>query len=185
MKKNTDMHSAAEILKKGGVGVLATDTLYGIVGSALVPETVERIYKLKKRNLVKPFVVIISSADDVEKFGVVLSGELSASLKKYWPGHYSIILPVLGKQFEYIHRGTNKIAFRVPNKTDLLEVLKQTGPLVAPSANTEGMPPAQNIEEAQNYFGEDADFYVDEGELTNQASAILSFEGDEVIVIRK
>lgn len=185
MKKNTDMHSATEILKKGGVGVLATDTIYGLVGSALVPETVERIYKIKKRNSKSPFIVLISSAEDVEKFDIALSEKLFARLRQYWPGHYSIILPVSGKQFGYIHRGTNQIAFRVPDKKDLLEILKQTGPLVAPSANTEGMPPAQNIEEAKNYFGADVDFYVDEGELTNQASAILSFEGDEVIVIRK
>lgn len=185
MKKNIEICSAIKILKKGGVGVLATDTLYGIVGSALVPETVERIYKLKKRNPAKPFIVLISSAEDVEKFGVVFTTKLITRIKKYWPGPYSIILPVSGKQFEYIHRGTNKIAFRVPDKKDLLEVLTQTGPLVAPSANTEGMPPAQNIEEARNYFGKAVDFYVDEGELKNKASTILSFEGDEVIIKRK
>lgn len=185
MNKNTNIRSLAEILKKGGVGVLATDTIYGLVGSALSSEVVGRIYKLKKRNPAKPFIVLISSAKDVEKFGVAFTTKLITRLKKYWPGHYSIILPVLGKQFEYIHRGTNKIAFRVPDKKDLLELLGQTGPLVAPSANIEGMPPAQNIEEAQNYFGENVDFYIDEGELKNQASTILSFEGDEVVIKRK
>lgn len=185
MEKNTDTHSAVEILKQGGVGVLATDTLYGLVGSAFSSETVERIYKLKERNPAKPFIVLISSVEDVEKFGIALTAKLVEKLKKHWPGTYSILMPVSGKQFEYIHRGTNQIAFRIPDKKDLLELLKQTGPLVAPSANLESMPPAQTIGEAQNYFSADVDFYVDSGELQNKASTILSFEGDEVIIKRK
>ena len=40
----------SETLNDGGVGVLPTDTLYGLVGSALIPETVERIYELKRRS---------------------------------------------------------------------------------------------------------------------------------------
>lgn len=56
---------------------------------------------------------------------------------------------------------------------------------MAPSANIEGMSPAQNIKEARNYFGDGVDFYVDSGETKNKASTILSFEGDEVTVTRK
>lgn len=185
MEKNIGMRSAVEILKRGGVGVLATDTLYGLVGSAFSLETVDRIYKLKQRDRAKPFIVLVSGIEDLEKFGVVLSEKLVENLKQYWPGPYSILLPVTGKQFAYIHRGTNQMAFRIPDKADFLEILAQTGPLVAPSANIERMPPAQNIEEARNYFGAQVDFYVDSGELKNKASTILSFERDEVIVKRK
>lgn len=185
MKKNTDARSAVKILKAGGVGVLATDTLYGIVGSAFSSEAVERIYKLKQRNFKKPFIVLISRVEDVEKFGMELSEKLYARLKKYWPGPYSILLPVTDDQFAYIHRGTNRIAFRLPDKKDLLKILEQTGPLVVPSANIEGMPPSQNIKEAKNYFGESVDFYIDEGEIKGKASTILDFEGDKTIVHRK
>lgn len=185
MEKNTDIHSAVEILKKGGVGVMATDTIYGIAGSAFSSEAVSRLYKLKQRDSAKPFIVLVSCLEDLEKFGMALTAELVEKLKQYWPGPYSILLPVAGNQFAYIHRGTNKIAFRLPDKKDLVEILKQTGPLVVPSANKEGKPPARNIEEARNYFGADVDFYVDEGEIKNKASTILSFEGDEIIVKRK
>lgn len=180
----TDLQTAAEILMQGGVGVLATDTLYGIVGSALSSETVDRIYALKQRNHTKPLIVLIAQIEDLEQFGVVLSQKLIIQLEQYWPGPYSILLPVIDDQFEYIHRGTDQIAFRIPDKPDLLDVLRQIGPLVAPSANMEGLPPAKTIQEARNYFGTDIDFYVDEDELTNKASTILSFNGDEIVVER-
>jgi L-threonylcarbamoyladenylate synthase len=185
MEKSNDIRSAVEILKKGGVGVMATDTIYGIVSSAFSSEAVDRVYKLKQRDSAKPLIVLVSCIEDLEKFGIVLTAELVEKLKQYWPGSYSIILPVVGQRLAYIHRGTHRIAFRVPAKKDLLKVLEQTGPLVAPSANIEGMPPAKTIKEAQNYFGARADFYVDEGEMKNKASTILSFEGDKVVIQRK
>lgn len=180
----TDLQTAAEILMQGGVGVLATDTLYGLVGSALSSETVDRIYALKQRNHTKPLIVLISQVEELEQFGVVLSEKLLAQLEQYWPGPYSILLPTIDDQFEYIHRGSDHIAFRIPDKQDLLEVLAQTGPLVAPSANMEGMPPAKTIQEARNYFGTDVDFYVDEGDLNNKASTILSLDGDDIVIER-
>jgi L-threonylcarbamoyladenylate synthase len=185
MEKNIGIHSAVEILKRGGTGVLATDTLYGLVGSAFSSEAVERIYKLKKRNSLKPFIVLVSCVEDLEKFGIALTAKLIAQLKRYWPGPYSILLPVVSEKFAYIHRGTNRVAFRIPDKDDLLDVLAQTGPLVAPSANIEGKPPAQTISEARKYFGADVDFYVDEGERKNKASTILFFDGDGVVTERK
>lgn len=126
MKNNIEIHSAIKILKAGGVGVLATDTIYGLVGSALSSEAVDRIYKLKHRNRAKPFIVLVSCIEDLEKFGVVVTAKLVEKLKQYWPGPYSILLPVTDDQFAYIHRGTNRIAFRVPDKKDLLKLLKQT-----------------------------------------------------------
>ena len=180
----TDLETAAEILMQGGVGVLATDTLYGLVGSALSSETVDRIFTLKQRNHTKPLIVLIAQMEDLEQFGVVLSQKLISQLDQYWPCPYSILLPVIDDQFEYIHRGTDQIAFRMPDKPDLLDLLRQTGSLVAPSANMEGMPPAKTVQDARNYFGTDVDFYVEGEELRGNPSTIISFDGDEVIIER-
>ncbi len=84
-------NSFPEILKAGGVGVLATDTIYGIVGSALSKKTVERIYSLRKRNLKKPMIVLIGEITDLKFFGIKLNNEerkiLVYSLKKIVSTH--------------------------------------------------------------------------------------------------
>lgn len=180
-----DIQTATEILTREGIGILATDTLYGIVGSALYPEVAERIYNVKKRNNAKPLIVLIAKIEDIEQFGIILSEKLITDLNNYWPGPYSILLPVTSDKFEYLHRGTNKIAFRLPNKPNLIKTLIKTGPLVAPSANIEGMPPAKTIQEAQNYFGDKVDFYINEGNIENKASTILSFNGNKIIIERE
>jgi tRNA A37 threonylcarbamoyladenosine synthetase subunit TsaC/SUA5/YrdC len=63
----------SEIIKKNGVGVLPTDTLYGLVGSAFSKEAVDRIYDLKSRNEKKSLIILISSIEDLEKFGVKIT----------------------------------------------------------------------------------------------------------------
>lgn len=173
------------LLKKGGVGVLPTDTLYGLVGSALLPDAVLRIYELKRRNETKPLIVLIAEVSDIEQFGVVLSEQLENRLAKYWPGAYSIRLPIIDDQFEYLSRGMDTIAFRLPDTEELREFLRETGPLVAPSANIENLPPATTIAEAKRYFGTDVDFYIDGGELRGKASTVIEFDDEEVIIHRE
>ena len=62
-----------KILLNHGVGVLPTDTLYGLVGSALSKKAVARIYKLRRRNPQKPFIILISSLADLKLFNIKLA----------------------------------------------------------------------------------------------------------------
>jgi len=149
------------LLEKGGVGVLPTDTIYGIVGSALRKKTVERIYRLRKRNPKKPMIVLIATLHDLKRFGVKIDSETARILKKLWPNKISVILPCRSKKFSYLHRGTKTLAFRLPAEASakaglpsfsLRKLLKSVGPLVAPSANWEGERPARTIQEAKKYF---------------------------------
>jgi len=178
-------NEVAEILKNGGVGVLPTDTLYGLVGSALQVNVVERIYKLRQRNLDKPMIILISSLDDLELFDIGLDEEIQEKIESFWPGQVSVILPCSSEKFSYLHRGQNSLAFRWPDRADLLALLDETGPLVAPSANIEGLEPARTFSEAQNYFGEQLDLYVDQGEIDSSPSTIVLIEDGELRVVRE
>lgn len=175
------------ILKDGGVGVIPTDTIYGIVGLASKRETVSRIYKLRHRNPIKPMIILISSLHDLRKFDVDLSAEDKKIMEKVWPGKVSIILNLKKEgaaRFKYLHRGKKKLAFRLPNFLKLRQLLYKTGPLVAPSANLEGLPPAKNIAEAQKYFGDRVDFYVDGGFQQSLPSALIEVKSGKVKVWR-
>lgn len=162
-----------KLLKIGKIGVMPTDTIYGIVGSALNPQTVEKIYALRKREKDKPFIILISSLNDLKKFDVTLTKEQRNFLKKIWPNPVSVVLPT----------GTKSLAFRMPKDDKLLALLRAVGPLVAPSANIAGATPAQTIDQAKQYFG-DSVFYVDGGEITSKPSALIEFSDTGVKILR-
>ena len=175
---------AEKSLKNGGIGVIPTDTIYGIVCSALSKKSVERVYKLRKRSPNKPVIVLIGSLRELKKFGITLSAISYKQLAKLWPGPISVILPGKSKKFSYLHRGKKTIAFRMPGKAALRRFLNKTGPLIAPSANFEGEPPAKTIKEARKYFGDKIDFYIDEGKLKSKSSTIVSIRDGKVRVVR-
>ena len=173
-----------ECIKNNGIGVIPTDTMYGVIGSALSKKAVERIYKVRSRDSMKPFIVLIGSLEDLPKVGVRLDAKIRPMLKKFWPGSVSIILPCSVKIFFYLHRGTQTLAIRFPKKKSLLELLKKTGPLVAPSANPESMPPATTITDAKGYFGDMVDFYVSEGKQESLPSTLIRIADGKVVVLR-
>jgi len=173
-----------DILLRGGVGVLPTDTIYGIVGLALSKKAVARIYKLRKRNPKKPLIILISSLRDLKLFDIILNRETKKLLEKLWPGKVSVILPCRNKKFAYLHRGTKTLAFRLPKKRELTGLLKKAGPLVAPSANWEGHPPAKTAKAAKKYFGNKIDFYIDAGKLESLPSTLIEIKNGKINILR-
>jgi L-threonylcarbamoyladenylate synthase len=182
--KFNDLNLAARI-KKGAVGILPTDTLYGIVGWAESKEAVKKIYNFKKRNLQKPFIILIGAFLDLRKFGIKPDEKTRKFLQQIWPGKVSVILSCQNKRLAYLHRGKKSLAFRLPASTNLIKLIKKTGPLVAPSANPEGQKPAETIKEAKKYFGERMDFYVTDGRLKNIPSTIVEVKNDKIFLVRE
>ena len=174
-----------DILRSGGIGVLSTDTIYGVVGSAMTENTVKRIYSVRHRDGRKPMIVLIASTGDFRLFGMRLGSVEKNILDKLWPGKVSVILPCADPEFEYLRCGTGSIAFRVPDDDDLRELLDGIGPLVAPSANPEGKKPATTIRMAEDYFGSDMDFYEDRGKVIGEPSTLVAMENGEFSVIRE
>jgi L-threonylcarbamoyladenylate synthase len=184
MPKRSELRKAAKALAAGAIGVLPTDTIYGIVGSALLPGAVERIYRLRERDPKKPAIVLVASAEGVRQFGAKLAAPTKRILKRVWPGKISVVLPCPSKRFTYLHRGTRTIAFRLPEPIWLRKFLRQTGPLVAPSANIEGKPPARTIREAKKYFRRRVSFYVDGGRLASRPSTLIAIKRKRPVVLR-
>jgi len=171
-----------KILKGGGVAIMPTDTIYGIVGQAQNISTVNRIYNLKKREPKKPCIILISDINELKKFSIIISEEQKNVIKIFLIPT-SFILDCLDDSLEYLHRGTKTLAFRVPAPQELRNLLLKVGPLIAPSANPEGLPPAKNISEAQRYFGDSVDLYVDGGEINGKHSKLIKLHKDGTVNI--
>ena len=163
---------AAALLREGAVGVMPTDTLYGICASAFNKGAVREVYRLRKRNPQKPMVILIGSMRDLKKFNVTLKPWQKNILKRLWPGKISAVLPCLEKKFSYLHRGTRTLAFRLPKKRELIHILSISGPLIAPSANWEGRAPAVTALQAKRYFGKNV-FYCGRGRMAGKPSTLI------------
>jgi L-threonylcarbamoyladenylate synthase len=173
------------LIKQGQAAVIPTDTIYGIVGSALNVKTVERIYNLRRRASSKPMIILIESEKQISELGVKLDDVQSKILSQIWPNPLSIVIDVISKKLHYLHRGKNSLAFRIPDNRWLLNLLKVTGPIVAPSANFEGEDPAKNIIAAKNYFKDSVSFYIDAGDLESKPSTVAKLDGDKLRVLRE
>lgn len=187
------VYKVASVLKDGGIAVIPTDTIYGIVGRASIRKAVVRLYALRRKTPArheggakKPFIVLIDSLTRLQNFGIRLTPIQKLFLKKIWPGKVSVVLPCPSKKFSYLHLGTNTLAFRLPKSKSLQTILKKTGPLVAPSANPEGRKPAQTIAEAKKYFGGKVDVYTgSRKKFSGKPSTLISLLNDKPVVIRE
>ncbi len=170
----------ADLVRMKKVGVVPTDTIYGVIGSALDCGVVKKIYEIKNRDESKPVIVLVGSEDQIRRnFNI----DVPEKVSRIWPVKLSVILDC--EKYPHIHRGSKKIAFRIPDNCRLVEFLLRVGPIVAPSANPQGLRPAQSIREAKNYFGERVDFYLDGGFKKSKASTVIEWKKEGFEVVRE
>ncbi len=170
----------AVLLRQGSVGVLPTDTVYGVVCRAADEVAVKRLYEVKSRKS-KPGTVIAAGIDQLVELGI--KARYLKAVEQFWPNAISIEIP---HQIAYLNQTTGRQAFRIIKQpAELVDLLKLVGPLLTSSANLPGQPPANNIAEAQKYFGGSVNFYVDGGDLSDRKpSTLIRIVDDAVETIR-
>lgn len=173
--------AASRLLISRTIGVIPTDTVYGVVARAHDREAVTRLYELKRREH-KPGTLIAASVDQLVELG--FKRRYLQAVEKFWPGPVSVVIPCM--ELAYLHQGVGSLAVRIPNKSELLQLLQKTGPLLTSSANQPGEPPANTVAEAQAYFGNGVDFYEDGGDLSGaQPSTVIRVVDDAIEVLRQ
>ena len=166
----------------GAVGVLPTDTVYGLVARAADQAAVGRLYELKLREG-KPGTIIAASIDQLVELGIKY--RYLKAVEQFWPGAVSVIIPCADPNLAYLHLGKQSLAVRIPGDDKLRKLLLRTGPLLTSSANHPGEPTAATIAKAEAYFAKLVDFYVDGGDLSeHQPSTIIRVVDDAIEVIR-
>lgn len=175
-------HIVIDKIKAGAVGVLPTDTVYGLVALAANKQAVNRLYALKDRHA-RPGTVIAANLNQLVELG--LKKRYLTAVQAYWPNPISVVVPS-EPALSYLDMGQATLAVRIPKDAKLQKLLLQTGPLVTSSANLPGQPPAENIKEAKDYFADKLDFYADGGSLAGrQASTVIRVVDDAVVVLRQ
>ncbi len=138
MDKN--LEQASEIIKKGGIVIFPTDTVFGIGCRIDYEKSVARLFEIRKRPHYKAVPVLVSSIEMAEEYVDKIDPEVRFLMDKYWPGGLTIVLKCRKEKIPSPARGGgDTIGIRMPNHKTLLKLIKKVGvPILAPSANFSG-----------------------------------------------
>jgi tRNA threonylcarbamoyl adenosine modification protein (Sua5/YciO/YrdC/YwlC family) len=177
---------ADEIVKRGGLVVLPTDTVYGVACDPFNPSAVDALFKAKARGRDLPLPVLVHAWRQV--FGLVeaVTEQAETLFARYWPGPLTVVLkesPGIGWDLGD-SRGT--VGLRMPKHDFLLKVLERTGPLAVTSANRSGQPTPGKIDQVVEQLGDHVDAYFDGGwAMGRSPSTIVDLTGPKPQVLRE
>ncbi len=172
-----DLKRCIECLKQDKLIVVPTDTIYGILADALSYGAYKNLRSVRRPSG-KPFVVLIPDISWVGKLGLKID---KSDLKLLFVKGITVVLPKRAKIYFWI--GTKTVAVRIPREgfvRELLNLYKR--PLLAPSANPEGKPPAKNVAQAKAYFGDKVCTYVEGDPVLKKPSALVDLSSDKRIL---
>lgn len=169
----------AALLRGGAIGILPTDTVYGLV-SIIAPEPIKRLYAAKPRQS-HAGTVIASSVDDLIALG--LDETALRHVSHLWPAPLSVVVAAQHVP-EFLREERGSLAVRIPEDKALRSLLQKTGPLMTTSANKHGEKTAATISAAQHIFSDSVDFYVNGGDLSNRPpSTIITVDARGAITV--
>jgi L-threonylcarbamoyladenylate synthase len=185
---NTDSFSAAlEALRRGESIVFPTETFYGLGANALDSNAVERVVSLKGRNADSPIAVIIADREMLPQIVDEVSPAAQRLIDRFWPGPLTLVLAAKkGLPAPLLNR-EGKIGVRVSSHPVAARLSRELGhPLTATSANLCGKEPARTLQQAQTYFSEKIQVYLDGGSLTGgTGSTVAEVIGNRLKVMRE
>ncbi len=171
-------------LKKGQIVCLPTDTIYGLSANSFNKEALIRLKKIKERE--EPFILLTDSLNKI----IGLINYINPVFHKLKgagliPGPVTLLFKARVR-IEHITSDKGTIAVRIPNSEHLKTILSSVNfPIVSTSANPKGKIPAKSIMEAYNYFKEDVDLYIDNGEAENLPSTIIDISEENIQYVRE
>ena len=135
------LEKAGNIIKDGGLVAFPTETVYGLGGDALNPESSKKIYAAKGRPSDNPLIVHVADMESVSYIVKEIPEAARKLADAFWPGPLTMIMNKSDKVPYETTGGLDTVAIRMPNNKIALELIRQSGGYIAaPSANTSGRP---------------------------------------------
>jgi L-threonylcarbamoyladenylate synthase len=133
-----DVATAVRLLKQGDVVALPTETVYGLAASISNEVALKKIFSVKERPFFDPLIVHISDKKELASLVADLPPCVDRLAETFWPGPLTLILKKSKSVPDIITAGLPSVGIRMPRHPLALDILRQTGPLAAPSANRFG-----------------------------------------------
>ena len=187
---STDRAAAVELLRKGEIVALPTETVYGLAADALNPIAVAEIFEAKERPRFDPLIVHLPSRDWLAKIANVpeQNGQLISKLTdKFWPGPFTIVLPKRQIVPEIVTAGLDTVAVRISGHPVFSQIIQLFGkPLAAPSANRFGRVSPTTAQHVLDELDARIPLIIDAGPTEHGIeSTIISVRGNSIDLLRR
>ena len=180
------LEEAGEIIRKGGLVAFPTETVYGLGGDALNPESSKKIYAAKGRPSDNPLIIHIADMEHLGRITKEVPQSAYQLAAAFWPGPLTMILPKAEEVPCQTTGGLDTVAVRMPSHPVAMEFIKAAGGYVAaPSANLSGKPSPTTAK----YVVQDMDGRIDmiidgDGVDIGLESTIVDLTGDKPMILR-
>jgi L-threonylcarbamoyladenylate synthase len=182
----TSIQEASDILKKGGVVILPTDTNYNVVTSPFSKEGVKRIFAMKKRENLSPLTLFLGDSMELHDYAYI-TPQTEQLAKSLWPEKISFILYQKATLPDYVTRGFNTVAVTLHENAVLRKVANTLGtPVAGTSANLSGTGNVPDVKKAVEHIGQEVDLVIDNGlSDVEGANTIVDFTFSPPLLARK
>jgi L-threonylcarbamoyladenylate synthase len=184
--KADNLAAAVAALRGGDVIVFPTETLYGLGADALNSSAAEKVIQLKGRDPNNPFPVLISDRSMLDLLVATVTPLADKLMRHFWPGPLTLVLPARNDIPRPLMNSTGGVGVRISSQPIATAIVTMLGqPVTATSANPSGQPGAQTLAQAQNYFADRIEVFVDGGALTSATgSTVAAVTEREIKMIR-
>lgn len=180
------IQTAGKIIKQGGLVAFPTETVYGLGGDALNPDSSRKIYAAKGRPSDNPLIIHICKLEDIDKIISVFPDQAKKLAQEFWPGPLTMVLPKSDMVPKETTGGLDTVAVRMPVDPIALSFIEAAGGYVAaPSANVSGRPsPTSSRYVEEDMYGR-IEMIIDGGDVEiGLESTIVDLTGKVPMLLR-
>lgn len=180
------LHTAADILKNGGLVAVPTETVYGLAANALNEQAVSNIFKAKGRPSDNPLIIHIANLEMLNPLVKSIPDKARLLMEHFWPGPLTLIFESSDLVPVSVRGGLSTVAIRFPSHPVIQSLIKMTGlPLAAPSANTSGKPSPTNAQRVFEDLNGKIDAIIDGGHSSvGLESTVVDMTGSVATILR-
>ena len=181
------LKKTAAIIKKGGLVILPTDTVYGLVCDATNPAAVRKLFKIKKRPLSQPLSIALSDLSHIYKYVENLPELAEKIAKKFLPGPLTLVIKKSKLIPNVVTAGRADIGIRIPDSKIVLMLLKLIRrPIVIPSANIHNRTSPTTAQLTLKDLNGKVDLILDGGKTKHGIeSTVVSLTNNEIKILRE
>ncbi len=178
---------AGKVIETGGLVVLPTDTIYGLVCDSRRQEAIEHIYRVKGRSRDLPLILLLHDMSQVAQYLDDVPEKAVHAMQQFWPGALTIVLRDTSQATAAMRAGGDTIGLRLPAHMVPRLVAGTVGaPLASTSANRTSQPPAVSAQQALDQLDGRVNVILDGGPAPlSHESTVVSFATDPPMILRQ